>query len=119
MQRLASAKVPASLHLPPADISGTRTRPRHAVALRSHAPGRSPTLLLQRCRAGTIRVRAGYTNPSTKRRMIMAAKRKQTRSQRKESPDIEELLVLELQEIHSAETQLARVLPRLVKSVRT
>jgi ferritin-like metal-binding protein YciE len=51
--------------------------------------------------------------------MIMAAKRKQTRNQRKESPDIEELLVLELQEIHSAETQLARVLPRLAKSIRT
>lgn len=35
----------------------------------------------------------------------------------RESPDLQELLVLELQEIHSAENQLARIIPRLVKSV--
>src|SRR3954471_22532897 len=46
----------------------------------------------------------------------MAAKRKTTR-QKKESPDATELLVLELQQIHSAETQLARVLPRIAKAL--
>jgi ferritin-like metal-binding protein YciE len=44
------------------------------------------------------------------------AARKQNRT-RKESPDGNELLVHELQEIHSAESQLARTLPRLAKSV--
>lgn len=48
----------------------------------------------------------------------------QARSQRrsrneKESPDINELLVLELQQIHSAESQLARQLPRLSKAVQS
>jgi ferritin-like metal-binding protein YciE len=46
----------------------------------------------------------------------MAAKRKTTR-QKKESPDATELLILELQQIHSAETQLARVLPRIAKAL--
>lgn len=46
----------------------------------------------------------------------MAAKRRSTQS-RKESPDANELLTLELQEIHSAENQLSRVLPRLTKSI--
>ena len=44
------------------------------------------------------------------------ASRKQNRT-RKESVDGNELLVLELQEIHSAESQLARTLPRLAKAV--
>lgn len=44
------------------------------------------------------------------------ASRKQNRT-RKESPDGNQLLVLELQEIHSAESQLARTLPRLAKAV--
>jgi ferritin-like metal-binding protein YciE len=48
----------------------------------------------------------------------MAAKRKSSRS-RKESPDGNQLLVLELQEIHNAETQLARVLPRLAQAVES
>jgi ferritin-like metal-binding protein YciE len=51
----------------------------------------------------------------------MAAKsqaRKQSRRE-KESPDANELLVLELQEIHSAETQLARQLPRLSKAAQS
>jgi ferritin-like metal-binding protein YciE len=48
----------------------------------------------------------------------MASKNKSGRS-KKESPDGTELLVLELQEIHSAESQLARVLPRLVKAVES
>jgi ferritin-like metal-binding protein YciE len=48
----------------------------------------------------------------------MAAKRKSSRS-RKESPDGNQLLVLELQEIHNAETQLARILPRLAKAVES
>lgn len=38
---------------------------------------------------------------------------------RKEFPDAGELLTLELQEIHSAENQLARVLPRLSKAVQS
>ena len=38
---------------------------------------------------------------------------------RKSSPDANELLVLELQEIHSAESQLSRVLPRLSKAVQS
>lgn len=45
----------------------------------------------------------------------MAAKRSARRA-KKESPDAKELLVLELQEIHSAENQLARVLPKLIKA---
>ena len=48
----------------------------------------------------------------------MAAKRKSTQP-RKESPDANELLTLELQEIHSAENQLSRVLPRLTKSIES
>jgi len=38
-------------------------------------------------------------------------------SQQKESPDGRDLLILELQEIHSAESQLSQILPRLGKSV--
>lgn len=49
----------------------------------------------------------------------MAAKRKSNRQPRRESPDARELLVLELQEIHSAEAQLARLLPRLTRSVQS
>jgi ferritin-like metal-binding protein YciE len=51
--------------------------------------------------------------------MTMAAKSKSSRSSRKEVPDGTELLVLELQEIHSAESQLARVLPRVTKAVES
>jgi ferritin-like metal-binding protein YciE len=50
--------------------------------------------------------------------MHMAAKNRSTR-RRKDSPDGNELLTLELQEIHSAESQLARVLPRMHKSVQS
>lgn len=46
-----------------------------------------------------------------------AGARKQSRE--KEAPDANELLILELQEIHSAETQLARQLPRLSKAVES
>jgi ferritin-like metal-binding protein YciE len=51
----------------------------------------------------------------------MAARGKSSKSKRaqKESPDGTELLVLELQEIHSAETQLARMLPRMTKAVQS
>jgi ferritin-like metal-binding protein YciE len=35
---------------------------------------------------------------------------------RKESPDATELLLLELQEIHNAENQLSRMLPRIIKA---
>jgi ferritin-like metal-binding protein YciE len=48
----------------------------------------------------------------------MAASRKSSRT-RKESRGGKDLLVLELQEIHSAESQLSRVLPRLMKSVES
>jgi ferritin-like metal-binding protein YciE len=47
----------------------------------------------------------------------MATKRKSSARSSKNSPDATELLVLELQEIHSAESQLSRVLPRLSKSL--
>jgi ferritin-like metal-binding protein YciE len=47
-----------------------------------------------------------------------AGARKQSLRER-ESPDANELLILELQEIHSAETQLARQLPRLSKAVES
>jgi len=49
----------------------------------------------------------------------MASKAKTSRRPRKESPDANELLVLELQEIHSAENQLSRLLPRLAKVVQS
>jgi len=38
---------------------------------------------------------------------------------RKESPGASELLLLELQEIHSAETQLSRMLPRAIKAAES
>jgi ferritin-like metal-binding protein YciE len=38
---------------------------------------------------------------------------------RKESPDATELLLLELQEIHSAENQLSRMLPRIIKAAES
>jgi ferritin-like metal-binding protein YciE len=47
-----------------------------------------------------------------------AGARKQSLRER-ESPDANELLILELQEIHSAETQLTRQLPRLSKAVES
>lgn len=46
----------------------------------------------------------------------MASNSRARKSSSKESPDLQELLVLELQEIHSAEKQLARLIPRLVKA---
>jgi ferritin-like metal-binding protein YciE len=46
----------------------------------------------------------------------MAAKRKSGGRSRKQSPGATELLVLELQAIHNAESQLSRALPRLQKS---
>jgi ferritin-like metal-binding protein YciE len=50
---------------------------------------------------------------------IMATKRKSSGQSGKQSPDATELLVLELQEIHSAESQLSRVLPRLAKALES
>jgi ferritin-like metal-binding protein YciE len=41
------------------------------------------------------------------------------RAARKESPDATELLQLELQEIHSAENQLTRILPRVIKAAES
>jgi ferritin-like metal-binding protein YciE len=49
----------------------------------------------------------------------MAAKRKSSGRSKKESPDGVGLLAMELQEIHSAENQLSRVLPRLTKVVES
>ncbi len=51
----------------------------------------------------------------------MAAKSqsKKRSSRQHESPDANELLVMELQQIHSAETQLARQLPRFSKAVES
>jgi ferritin-like metal-binding protein YciE len=50
--------------------------------------------------------------------MKMATKSK-ARNRTKESPDAQQLLVMELQQIHSAESQLARALPRLSKAVQS
>ena len=47
----------------------------------------------------------------------MVTKRKSSGRSGKESPNATELLVLELQEIHSAESQLSGVLPRLAKAL--
>ncbi len=49
----------------------------------------------------------------------MASKSKSTRRTKKESPDGSEILVQELREIHSAESQLSRVLPRLAKAAES
>lgn len=49
----------------------------------------------------------------------MAAQRKSSRRSQKESLDGTELLILELQEIHSAENQLSRVLPRIAKAANS
>jgi ferritin-like metal-binding protein YciE len=49
----------------------------------------------------------------------MAAQRTSRKQSKKESPDGRELLVMELQQIHSAETQLSRTLPRLSRAVDT
>ena len=46
----------------------------------------------------------------------MPTQRQSNSRSRKESPDGRELLILELQEVHSAESQLSRILPRLAKS---
>jgi ferritin-like metal-binding protein YciE len=44
----------------------------------------------------------------------MASKSTSTRKSRKQSPDANQLLVMELQQIHNAETQLGRVAPRFL-----
>ncbi len=49
----------------------------------------------------------------------MATKRKSTRRGRQESPNGSTLLMMELQQIHSAENQLARELPRFAKVVES
>ncbi len=49
----------------------------------------------------------------------MPTKSKSRSRTSKESPDCNELLVLELQEIHSAENQLSRALPRFSKAVES
>ena len=50
---------------------------------------------------------------------MAANSRSRSRRSRRESPDATELLVLELQGIHNAETQLSRVLPRLAKAAKS
>lgn len=47
------------------------------------------------------------------------AKAKATRQRRRSAPDVNELLVMELQQIHSAESQLTRALPRLSKAAQS
>ena len=49
----------------------------------------------------------------------MATKRRASNRSRKDTPGGPELLVLELQDIHSAERQLAAVLPRMAKAMRS
>jgi ferritin-like metal-binding protein YciE len=49
----------------------------------------------------------------------MATKSKSRKSASKESPDGNELLLMELQQIHSAESQLARALPRFSKAIES
>jgi ferritin-like metal-binding protein YciE len=49
----------------------------------------------------------------------MATRGKTNRTSKKESLDAQALLVLELQQIHSAESQLSRALPRLMKVVES
>jgi ferritin-like metal-binding protein YciE len=49
----------------------------------------------------------------------MAAKKKSTSARSKESPTGAELLVLELQAIHSAESQLSRVAPSLARATES
>lgn len=46
----------------------------------------------------------------------MASKTRSTRKSRKQSPGASELLVLGLQQIHSAETQLGRVVPKFIQA---
>lgn len=48
-----------------------------------------------------------------------SSKSSSKRVARKESPDATELLQLELQEIHSAENQLTRILPRIAKAAES
>jgi ferritin-like metal-binding protein YciE len=55
----------------------------------------------------------------TKTRSRTQSNKTQSRRTKKETPDATELLVTELQEIHSAESQLARVLPRLTKAANS
>lgn len=47
------------------------------------------------------------------------ARSSKSNRKRKETPHGNELLVLELQEIHNAESQLSRVLPKLMKAVES
>jgi ferritin-like metal-binding protein YciE len=55
---------------------------------------------------------------ATKSKSSKASGKSSSKRTRKESPDCNELLLLELQEIHSAENQLLRVLPRVVKAAQ-
>ena len=49
----------------------------------------------------------------------MVAKSKSSAASRKQSPGSNELLMLELQQIYSAENQLARALPQLMKPIQS
>ena len=48
--------------------------------------------------------------------MASNSKSRASSSSKKEAPDLQEILVTELQEIHSAEKQLSRIIPRLAKA---
>src|SRR5687768_1511335 len=56
---------------------------------------------------------------ATKSKSSKRSSQSSSKRSRKESPDATELLQLELQEIHSAENQLARMLPRVIKAAES
>jgi ferritin-like metal-binding protein YciE len=56
---------------------------------------------------------------ATKRKSSKGSNKSSSKRAKKESPNCTELLLLELQEIHNAETQLSRVLPRVVKAAQS
>lgn len=56
---------------------------------------------------------------ASKSKSSKRSKQSSSKRARKESPDATELLLLELQEIHSAENQLSRMLPRIMKAAES
>lgn len=56
---------------------------------------------------------------ASKSKSSKRTKQSSSKRARKESPDATELLLLELQEIHSAENQLSRMLPRIIKAAES
>ena len=56
---------------------------------------------------------------ASKSKSSKRSNKRSSKRARKESPDATELLLLELQEIHSAENQLSRMLPRIMKAAES